>query len=162
MSGAANIIITQLDGAAHMVFLRMFEHRFCTLGISCGGFYFQQGALARVSHHKVDLQAGILMEIIELPAHLCQDIGSEVFKNGSFVAVQIALQHIELCAVFQHGDQQATVHHIDLKNILNGVPVQGQFRQRQIVAAANNARVLDPLQAAGKFGRGSAFFTTEY
>ena len=98
------------------------------------------------------------MKVIELPAHLCQDVGSEVFKNGPFVAEQIALQHIKLRAVFQHGDQQATVYHIDLKYILNSVPVQRQFRQRQIVAAANNACVLNPLQAAGKFGRGSAFF----
>ena len=95
-----------------MVFFRMIEHRFCALGVSCGGFDFQQGALACVSHYKVYLQAGILMEVIELPAHLCQDVGSEVFKNGPFVAVQIALQHIELRAVFQHGDQQAAVYHI--------------------------------------------------
>ena len=111
-----------------MVFFRVVQDGFGAFGVAGSGFHFQQDTFSFIPHHKIDFHAGFFMIVVELPAHLGQDVRREVLKDRAFVAIQIALQYIELGAVLQHGDQQAAVNHIHLENVLDGVAVQGEFR----------------------------------
>ncbi len=89
---ATNIIVSKLDGAVDVIFFRMIQNRFCTLDVAGRRFYFHERTLAFVADYKIYFQAGILVEIIELPSHLCENIGNQVFKDGTFVAEKITLQ----------------------------------------------------------------------
>ena len=73
---ATNIIVSKLDGAADVIFFRMIQNRFCTLDVAGRRFYFHERTLAFVADYKIYFQAGILVKIIELPSHLCKNIGN--------------------------------------------------------------------------------------
>ena len=120
-------------------------------------FYFHERTLAFVADYKIYFQAGILVEIIELPSHLCKNIGNQVFKDGTFVAEKITLQNVILRAVFQHTDEQTHIAHIYLESVLFGVAVQRQFGNGEVIAAGDDPRILNPLQASGIFCSCGAF-----
>jgi len=53
-----------------VVFLRMSQNRSHGLGITCSRFALYQHTFSFVSHEEINLQAAVLMEIIELTSHL--------------------------------------------------------------------------------------------
>lgn len=156
--GFPDIIVSELDRMGYMIFFRVVEDRLCAFDISGAGLYLYKGAFPLITDHKIHLEAGILVEIVELAPHLGEDIGDQVFKDSAFVAIEVALQDVKLRSVLQHADEQAGVAHIDLKGILFRIPIQRQLGNGQIVAPCDDASILDPLQASSIFCGGGAFF----
>ena len=97
------------------------------------------------------------MEVIELPSHLCKNICNQILKDSTFIAEKIALQNIILRAVLQHTDEQPHIAHIYLEGVLFGVAVQRKLGNGEVIAAGDDPRILDPLQASGIFCSGGAF-----
>ena len=91
------------------------------------------------------------MEIVEFSSHLAENISNQVFKDRPFIAMEVSSQDVILCAVLQHADKKAAVAHIHLEYILQGIPIQRQFSNAQIVAADNDTGIFDPLQTSGIF-----------
>ena len=101
-----------------MVFFRVIQNRLCAFDVAGCRLYFHKGTFPFVANDKVHLQAGVLVEVIELSSHLGKNIRDQVFEDSSFVAVKIALQNVILGAVFQHTDKQPHITHIYLKGVL--------------------------------------------
>ena len=97
------------------------------------------------------------MVIIELATHFGEEIRNKVFKDCTLVAIQVALQHIKLCTIFQHADQKSGIFHIDLENIFDRIAVERKLRKGQVIASGNNPCVFDPLQTPGVLRRCSSF-----
>ena len=84
-------------------------------------------------------------------------VSSSWFKDCTLVAIQVALQHIKLCTIFQHADQKSGIFHIDLENIFDRIAVERKLRKGQIIASGNNPCVFNPLQTPGVLRRCSSF-----
>ena len=108
-----------------MVFFRMIQNRFRTLDIAGRRLYLHERTLALVADHKIHLQAGIFVEVIELPSHLCKNICNQILKDSTFIAEKIALQNIILRAVLQHTDEQPHIAHIYLEVSSSALPSSG-------------------------------------
>ena len=87
----SDIIVPELDRMGYMIFFRVVEDRLCAFDISGAGLYLYKGAFPLITDHKIHLEAGILVEIVELAPHLGEDIGDQVFKDSAFVAIEVAL-----------------------------------------------------------------------
>ena len=135
----------------------MVQNRLCALDVAGCRLYLHERTLTLVANHKIHLQTGILVEIIELPSHLCENISNQVFKDSAFVAVEISLQDVILCAVLQHTHKQPHIAHIHLEGVLLGVAIQRQLGNGEIIAAGDDPRILNPLQASGIFCSGGTF-----
>ena len=62
-----DIIVPELDRMGYMIFFRVVEDRLCAFDISGAGLYLYKGAFPLITDHKIHLEAGILVEIVELP-----------------------------------------------------------------------------------------------
>ncbi len=120
-----NIIISELEGMVHMIFLWVLEDGFQGLGIASSGFAFHKRTLILIAYHEVYFDAVLLVIEIEFTSHLAHEIRHQVFKDSAFVTKQITTQNIGLCVLVQHADEQAGISHIDLEMLLYGIPVQG-------------------------------------
>ena len=55
-----------------------------------------------VTHQEIDFQAGFLVVVVKIAAHLGENVGNYVFKDSALVAKKISKQYIGLSALFQH------------------------------------------------------------
>lgn len=88
-----------------MILLRMPQNGFCAFGIAGVGLDFYRYTFSVITNQKIHLQPAVFMKVIELSAHFVKDIRNQIFKDSSFVSIEIALKNVILCAVFQHTDK---------------------------------------------------------
>ena len=52
-----------------------------------------------VAHQEIDLQPGLLVIVVQVPAHLGENVCDDVLKDGTLVTEKVSLQNIRLCAL---------------------------------------------------------------
>ena len=103
------VVIAQFNGTVDMILLRMRQNCFCTLDVSACRLYFHKRAFTLIADHEIHFQAGVLMKVIYLAAHLGKNIGNQIFKDSTLVSVKISLKNIVLGTIFQHTDSSITM-----------------------------------------------------
>ena len=101
MWGCSHIYISQFDGLRYVILFGVRKDGLGTFNVSVACLYFYQYAFAFVSCNKIDFQTRILAEIIELAIHLAKNVGHQIFKDGSLVSIEIALQNISSRSLFE-------------------------------------------------------------
>ena len=101
MWGCTHIYISQFDGLNYVILFWVRKDGLGTFDVSVARLYFYQCAFAFVSCNKIDFQPRILAEIIELTIHLTKNVGHQIFKDGSLVSIEIALQNISSLSLFE-------------------------------------------------------------
>ena len=107
MIRSSDIVISQLNGVVHMIFLGMTQNCLGAFCVSGGGFDLHQCTLSLISNHKIYFKSGILMKIIKLSSHFCKNISNQIFEESSLISVKISLQDIILCSILQHTDKKS-------------------------------------------------------
>lgn len=82
-----------------MIDVFILQDGFCALDVARGGLDLDEGNLSLVAHQEIDLQPGLLVIVVQVPAHLGENVCDDVLKDGTLVTEKVSLQDIRLCAL---------------------------------------------------------------
>ena len=102
---SSDIIIAELEGMEHVIFLGVFKNGFQGLGVAGSGFAFHERTLILVAYHEIYFDTVLLVIEIEFTSHLAHEISHQILKDSTFVTEQIATQNIRLRVLIQHADE---------------------------------------------------------
>ena len=132
LRSCANVHITQFDDTRYMILVGVAKDGLGAFDVAVISFHFYQRTFVVVSGDEVNLQPRILAEIIELAIHFAEDVGHEIFEDGTLVSIEIASQDVGRSALFEHADEKARVCHIHLELVGDGVAVEGEFGRKRL------------------------------
>ena len=124
----------------------MIQYGLRTLRLCRFRLYLQRYTFTVHSYQEVQLQPGVLLEIVQLLLLFVKRIGHQILIDGSFEASQITLKDVSASSRPQHFYEQSNIRHIHLEHIILRITLHRQASDIGVITAARDVGILQPLQ----------------